>query len=276
MTEQKSTLPPPLTLKPNTLPAPAVRGGPLPLPLRGRGASEASAGRWRGGGEFGVDGGQAGGPGELGEVHRLAGDLLALRPFAEAAEIAVVDLVERDRPKVGVPLLARRRLAQAVRRLGISGDGGEILLRLLSSLQHRAQEARDLVGAVGAGQELRPRPGDEIALDIAAGIREDMRLVRAALVGARSDGLPAEERVDVAVAVLEGLERRGAGREDAVVHVEPLLLEVAVGDRHPDRIVVHRRLAEQRDLLVLRRDRRGAEAEAGDDRGGDQVQADAT
>src|SRR5258708_7773477 len=200
MTEQKSTLPPPLTLKPNTLPAPAVRGGPLPLPLRGRGASEASAGRWRGGGEFGVDGGQAGGPGELGEVHRLAGDLLALRPFAEAAEIAVVDLVERDRPKVGVPLLARRRLAQAVRRLGISGDGGEILLRLLSSLQHRAQEARDLVGAVGAGQELRPRPGDEIALDIAAGIREDMRLVRADLDGARSDRLPDEERVDVAAA----------------------------------------------------------------------------
>src|SRR5437870_12792739 len=140
-----------------------------------------SARRRRRLGELRIDGAQAVRPGELGEVHRLLGEALGAGPFREAAEVLVVHLVERYRPDVGIPLVARRLLAQAVDLRGIGGYRRKILLGLVPALHDGAQEARDLVGAVGGAQELGPRARDEVSLDVARGIRELMRVVGADL-----------------------------------------------------------------------------------------------
>src|SRR5207302_5361703 len=99
------------------------------------------AGSWRRLREFRIDGAQAVRPGELGEVDRLLGEALATRPSREAAEVVVVHLVERNRPDVGVPLVARRFLAQAVDLRGIGGYRRKILLGLVAALHDGAQEA---------------------------------------------------------------------------------------------------------------------------------------
>src|SRR5438874_13714082 len=98
-----------------------------------------SARRRRRLGELRIDGAQALRPGELGEIHRLLDEALATRPFRQAAEVVVVDLVERDRPDVGVPLVARRLLAQAVDLRGIGGYRRKILLGFVAALDDRAQ-----------------------------------------------------------------------------------------------------------------------------------------
>src|SRR5262245_25603411 len=79
--------------------------------------------------ELGVDRLEAVGPGQLLEVDRLLGRLFLLRPAAETAEVVVIELIERERARVGVPLLARRLLAQVELGLGVGGDRREILLR---------------------------------------------------------------------------------------------------------------------------------------------------
>src|SRR5215475_754896 len=57
-------------------------------------------------------------PGQLIEVNLLLGHFLGLRPTAETAEVVVIDFVERERTSVGVPLLARRFLAEIELGLG--------------------------------------------------------------------------------------------------------------------------------------------------------------
>src|SRR3954453_7213058 len=84
--------------------------------------------------QFRIDRLEALGPGQLIEVDLLLGHLLRLSPAAEAAEVIVVDLVERERACIGVPLLARGLLAQVELGLGIGGDGGEILLGDVAAL----------------------------------------------------------------------------------------------------------------------------------------------
>ena len=79
--------------------------------------------------QFWVDRLEAIRPGQLIEVDLLLDHLFRLRPTAEAAEVVVVDLVERERPYVGVPLLAGRLLAEVELRLGIRRDTREVLLR---------------------------------------------------------------------------------------------------------------------------------------------------
>src|SRR4029077_11101197 len=101
-----------------------------------------SAWRWGRVDELGVDRLEAVRPSQLLEVDRLLGRLLLLRPAAEAAEVVVVDLVERERTRVRVPLLARRLLAQVELGLGIGGDRGEVLLRHVAPLDRRPQPAR--------------------------------------------------------------------------------------------------------------------------------------
>jgi hypothetical protein len=76
----------------------------------------------------------------------------------------------------------------------------EVLLRLVASLHDRAQEPGDPVRAIGARQELRPRARDEVALDVAGGVAQDMSVVRADLQGARPDRLPDEKGRDIAPA----------------------------------------------------------------------------
>src|SRR5262249_2118709 len=87
-----------------------------------------SAGSGRRVDQLRVDGVEPLAPGQLAEVDLLLVELLALRPAAEAAEVVVIDLVEGERARIGVPLLARRFLAQVELGLGIGRDRGKILL----------------------------------------------------------------------------------------------------------------------------------------------------
>src|SRR5438067_695676 len=183
-----------------------------------------SARRRRRLGELRIDGAQAVRPGELGEVHRLLGEALAARPFREAAEVVVVHLVERYGPDVGVPLIARRLLTQAVDLRRIGGDRRKILLGFVAPLHDRAQEALHLVGAVGRVEELRPRARDEVSLDVASGIRELVRVVRADLERARADRLPDEESGDVAFA-----KRRRQELRVEVLHRHALRIDAVLG-----------------------------------------------
>src|SRR5574338_430551 len=64
-----------------------------------------SARRRRGIDQFRIDRLQSVAPGELVEVDRAFGRLLALRPAAQAAEVVIVHLVDRKGPRVGVPLI---------------------------------------------------------------------------------------------------------------------------------------------------------------------------
>src|SRR5438067_8489465 len=174
--------------------------------------------------ELRIDGAQAVRPGELGEVHRVLGEALAPRPFRQAAEVVVVHLVERYRPDVGVPLVARRLLAQAVDLRRVGRHGLEIALRLVPAFHDRAQEALHLVGAVGGAQEFRPRTRDQVALDVAGGIRELVRVVGADLERARADRLPDEEGGDVAFA-----QRRRQELRVEVLHRHALRIDAVLG-----------------------------------------------
>src|SRR5215469_8833227 len=71
-----------------------------------------SARRRRGIDQLGIDRLEAVTPGQFAEVDGAIGGLFALRPAAQAAEIVVVDLVDRKRPRVGVPLILRSLLTQ--------------------------------------------------------------------------------------------------------------------------------------------------------------------
>src|SRR5262245_45876587 len=119
--------------------------------LRGRRRTRAtvcSAWRRRCVDQLGVDRLEALGPSQGAEIDRPIGKLLLLRPSAEAAEILVVDLVDRHRPYVGVPLFAGRLLAQIELGLAVGGDRGGILLGDRVALDGRAQPARRGVAAL--------------------------------------------------------------------------------------------------------------------------------
>src|SRR5581483_8421184 len=69
-------------------------------------------------------------------------------------------------------------------------------------------------------EELGPRAGDEIALDIALARGELVSVVRADLEGARADRLPYEEGGDIALA-----ERRGQELRIEVLHRHRLRID---------------------------------------------------
>jgi hypothetical protein len=64
---------------------------------------------------------------QFAEIDRAIGGLFALRPAAQAAEIVVVDLVDRERPRVSVTLILRGLLAQTKFGLRIGGNRLEVL-----------------------------------------------------------------------------------------------------------------------------------------------------
>src|SRR5262249_24980163 len=111
-----------------------------------------------------VDGAQALAPGQLAEVDLLLVELLALRPAAEAAEVVVIDLVDRERARIGVPLLARCLLAEVELGLGIGRDGGKILLGDVTAFHRRAQPAGGDVLALRCGEPARSPASHPIAL----------------------------------------------------------------------------------------------------------------
>src|SRR6185436_11981958 len=81
-------------------------------------------------------------PRQFAEVDRTIGGLFAMRPAAQAAEIVVVDLVDRERPRVGVPLILRGLLTQTQFGLRIGGNGLEVLFGDVASFHGCAQPAR--------------------------------------------------------------------------------------------------------------------------------------
>src|SRR6516165_10175421 len=144
--------------------------------------------------QFWIDRFQAVRPSQLIEVNLLLGHFLGLCPTAEAAEVVVVNFVERERTYVGVPLLARRFLAEIELGLGIGRDAGEVLLRDVAALHRRPQPADCRILALWTGKPFRARACDQVPLDIAGRIGQVMCLVRANLERARADRLPNEKR----------------------------------------------------------------------------------
>src|SRR6516162_3461589 len=116
-------------------------------------------------------------PSQLMEIDLLLGHFLGLCPTAEAAEVVVINLVERERAYVGVPLLARRFLAEIELGLGIGSDGGEVLLRDVAPLHRRPQPADCRVLPLWASKPFRARARDQVPLDVAGRIGQVMCFV---------------------------------------------------------------------------------------------------
>src|SRR6516162_10549025 len=87
--------------------------------------------------QFGIDRLETVRPGQLLKIDFLLGHLFLLGPAAETAKIIVVNLVDGDWTRVGVPLLAGGFLAQIKLGLGIGGAAREILFRNVASFQGR-------------------------------------------------------------------------------------------------------------------------------------------
>src|ERR1700730_5254985 len=147
-------------------------------------ASAPSAGRRGSIDKFGIDRLEAVGPGQLLKIDFLLGHLFLLCPAAETAKIVVVNFVDGDWARVGIPLLAGGFLAQIELGLGVGGDAGEIRLRDVASFQGRAQPANGNVLARRGSEPLRARAGDQITLDITGRVGEIMCLVGTNLEGA--------------------------------------------------------------------------------------------
>src|SRR5438445_10665589 len=93
-----------------------------------------SARRRRSVDQFWIDRFQAVWPSQLIEVNLLRGHFFGLCPTAETAEVVVLNFVERERTYVGLPLLARRFLAEIELGLCIGRDGADVLLRDVAPL----------------------------------------------------------------------------------------------------------------------------------------------
>jgi len=92
--------------------------------------------------QLGIDGLQSVRPRQLRIVDLPIRLLFALRPTAQAAEIAVIDFVGRDRPVVGIPLVLGGLLAQPELGGRIGGDVLEIPLGDVAALDvARSQRA---------------------------------------------------------------------------------------------------------------------------------------
>src|SRR5262249_7039558 len=143
-------------------------------------------------------------PSQLMKVDLLLGHFLGLCPTAETAEVVVVNFVERERTYVGVPLLARRFLAEIKLGLGIGRDGGEILLRDVAALHRRPQPADCRILPLWARKPFRARARDQVPLDVAGRVGQVVRFVRTNLERARADRLPNEEGGNLASAQRRG------------------------------------------------------------------------
>src|SRR6516162_7574972 len=161
----------------------------LQASMRGR----LSARRRRNVDQFWIDRFQTVRPSQLMKVDLLLGHFLGLCPTAEAAEVVVVNFVERERTYVGVPLLARRFFAEIKLGLGIARDGGEVLLRDVAPLHRRPQPADCRVLALRTRKPFRACACDQVPLDVAGRVGQVVRFVRANLERARTDRLPDEK-----------------------------------------------------------------------------------
>src|SRR5260370_12277139 len=114
--------------------------------------------------QFWIDRFQAVWPSQLIEVNLLLGHFFGLCPTAEAAEVVVINFVERERTYVGVPLLARRFLAEIELGLGIGPDGVEVLLRDVAPLHRHPQPADCRVLALRTRKPFRACPCHQLPL----------------------------------------------------------------------------------------------------------------
>ena len=200
-----------------------------------------------------------------------AGDQIALDVAGRVAEIvrlvwADLECARADRlpDEEGCDFTAAQRRRQDLGVEVLHGDGLRIDLVLGQVFRNEPGAGRSDARRDGlAGKILRRLDilagNDDVAFGVALDHRDG------AIVAFDAEEILHARQVaghdDVALTGLESLEGGRSRREETVCHVETFLLIEALLDRHPDCIIVNRRLAEQGHFQrsILRLCRREAE-----------------